>query len=109
MSYSLFKEWEAYDELEPFGEARADARTAAIERALFNIFKWQTGSKLAKKYPDGFPLGMFLVQFGDRPPFTGHATTAKTVEEIPQWQRNKAALLAIAHAWALNPGEKQGS
>ena len=39
MPYRLFREWIAYSELEPFGEERADYRSAQIVWMLANIHR----------------------------------------------------------------------
>lgn len=102
MSHRLFVEWEIYHELEPFGEVRADIRSAALERALFNLL-----GRDAKNYPKGWPLAEFILRFGDAPDYAElarkEAKAKDDASEIPQWKRNKSLLWAIAHAWATDP------
>ncbi len=81
-----FREWRAYDELEPFGDVRADLRAAQIERALYNIFARRTGQSL-------YSLSDFVLRF-EAPRSTKAPMTAVT-----QWQGIKARARAIAEAF----------
>lgn len=61
ISWEQFLEWQAYFELEPFGEERGDFRSGQIVQALWNI------ARDPKRNPDGWPLSEFLLTFGDTP------------------------------------------
>lgn len=61
MTSKHLAEWRLYDQLEPFGEERADFRSAQIAQALWNI------ARDPKVNPKGWPLEDFLLTFGDRP------------------------------------------
>lgn len=61
MSWTQFLEWEAYDALDPFGEERADYRSAQVSQALWNI------ARDVRRNPQGWPLEEFLLAFGDSP------------------------------------------
>jgi hypothetical protein len=68
-----FREWQAFSQLEPFGEERADQRTAAIEAALWNIHRDP------KRHPKGWPLSEFFLGLGDMPSRTIQAAVPQTV------------------------------
>lgn len=85
MSWFEFLEWEAFYQLEPFGEIRDDYRAAQIESALYNV--WRD----TKKHPQPFPIQDFLLKFGEEP------KKKQTVEE------QKSMLLMIAATYS---GEK---
>jgi len=59
ITWRQFLEWEAFSELEPFDEERADIRSAQIVAALANIHRDR------KKRRTPFKLSDFLLQFGD--------------------------------------------
>lgn len=61
ITWEQFLEWRMYDDLDPFGEDRDDYRFASIVQALWNI------ARDPKRYPNGFPLTDFLMNFGDTP------------------------------------------
>lgn len=100
MPMRLFREWQAYHDLAPFGDDRRDIRVAAIERALHNILLRGNG----KTPPEGWPWALtdFILRFGDSPDYA-KAAKAKQEEILPTWKKNKALLFAIAHAWADDP------
>lgn len=54
MSALEFAEWQAYYSLEPFGERRADYRTAQIVQMMANT------NRDTNTHPNGFPLSDFL-------------------------------------------------
>lgn len=56
---TLFLEWRAYDELEPFGELRQDYRIASVVQALYNL------QRDPKKHRDPFPIADFVLKFGE--------------------------------------------
>lgn len=100
-----FLEWKAYFALEPWGEERADQRTAAIERALYQIFVPPDKTK----FPKGYPLDLFVLKFGDGKLYIEPAPAKLTeAEKEAQWKRNKALLFAYAHALALPQRKKRG-
>ena len=78
------REWMAYGELEPFGEERADYRTASIVQMLANI------NRDPKKHPDGFKIEDFLLRFGDSQPTTG---------PVKDWRQLKRMTQIIAEAY----------
>jgi hypothetical protein len=89
----LFVEWQAYEELEPFGEERADIRAAAIERSLWNLW--------ARPKEGGWELYRFLLPLGDQlEPYKRTKILTEAEAKEAQWRRNKALLWGIAHAWA---------
>lgn len=61
LGWERLQEWKAFSELEPFGEERADFRSAQVTQALWNIARDQ------KAHPKGWPLEEFLLKFGDYP------------------------------------------
>ena len=54
-----FLEWEAYAELEPFGEIRADYRAASIARTVAEV------NRDPKKRSEPFEIEDFLLRFRD--------------------------------------------
>ncbi len=58
ISYVQLLRWIAYDSIEPFGEIRADARSAQITAAVVNFQRALGG----KRTP--LPLQDFLLKFG---------------------------------------------
>lgn len=85
-------EWQQYDKLEPFGEERADTRSAQIAQALYNLFADRKG------YPNGFPLTDFLLYFGDAqpPPRPEKPTQSLEYQEmlIDAWCDTQNAIVA---------------
>jgi len=82
LTASQFLDWHHYDSLEPFGELRADYRTADIVTTLANIHR----DRKRKKEP--YRISDVVLKFGE------------SVEEKPKpkqtWQEKKA----IAYMWA---------
>lgn len=80
MTATQLLEWEAYAEVEQFGEARADSRAAFIVRGLFNI------NRDTKQHSQPFELKPFI------------ADLLQELEELPAkkrtqtWQQQKAIL-----------------
>lgn len=82
----LAVEWATYEELEPFGEERADLRTAALLQLLTNIYRD------TKKWPTPFPLSEFMLRVGDSGPPPPRRT--QTVKQ----QFNVLKAIAMAYA-----------
>jgi len=61
MSFAEFQDWQQFAELEPFGEERADIRTASIVSTLANI--WRD----PKKHRQPYQMSDFFFRFGDSP------------------------------------------
>jgi hypothetical protein len=82
-----FREWQAFDLLDPIGEERDDFRAASIVQALYNIARDGT------RHPNPWPITDFLVAFGDRP----RADTKQSVEFqerlINDWCNTSNAIL----------------
>ena len=74
MSAQLFLEWEAYSNLEPFDEIRADYRAASIVAMIANV------NRDPKKNPP-FTLDEMRIKFGD-------AKEAKPRKQT--WQEQKS-------------------
>ena len=55
-------EWTIYEQLEPFGDERADLRTAAVLQLLANIHRDR------KKHSRPWPLADFVLRIGDAAP-----------------------------------------
>lgn len=72
-------EWQAFYDLEPFGEERDDIRTASVVQALWNI------ARDVKKCPNGWPLQDFVLAFGDTPRWTVKQTVADQEFLIDSW------------------------
>lgn len=77
-------EWEAYAELEPFDERRADYRTASIVQTIANVNR----GKNQKPYT----LEEMLLKFGEQP---------KKRQQSPEEQMRILNLLA--HVMAVDP------
>ncbi len=80
MSITLFREWRAYFDLEPFGEERADYRAASIVQMLYNINR--------RRGTPAKPVRDFVLEFGET-----------AVPKRKTWQEMKAigAMIASAH------------
>lgn len=74
MTAKQLREWQLYDELEPFGKERDSYLAASICQALWNI------ARDTAKYPEGWPLDDFLVYFGDDIPLK-KASPKQTVQQ----------------------------
>lgn len=85
--YRLFREWQIFYELEPWGEERATRPLARIEAALYNIFA------RAQDHP-GWPAERFVYRTGDMPKYE------EDKHEEPQWMRNKRKLFDFARSYA---------
>lgn len=81
MSARQFLRWEAYSQMEPFGEWRADVRTAQLAAMLFNL------AVVAKERK---PIKDFLLPW----------EKLLKDEEAPVRQQTWQEKLAIAHMWA---------
>ena len=92
LTWADLLEWQEYARLEPFDEERADARSAQIVQALYNLFADRRG------YPDGFPLADFLLIFGDAeaPPRTEKPKQDLAYQEmlIDAWCDTQNAIVA---------------
>ena len=53
MSSREFAEWVAYSRIEPFGERRADLRSATVAQVMYNM--WRGSSDPAKTAADFMP------------------------------------------------------
>ncbi len=60
MSISEFREWVAYYDLEPFGEERADLRTASIVKMVHDVN--------VKRSARDKPLSDFVIKIGKATP-----------------------------------------
>jgi hypothetical protein len=60
MSYKEFRDWQIFDELEPFTQTRTDMLFASIVAAMYNL------QRDRDKHPDAFPVSDFLMLFGDK-------------------------------------------
>jgi len=69
-----FLTWAAYEELEPFGEERADYRAASIVQTIVNM------NRDTKKHPRPFDIEDFVLRFGD-------STAPKKKQQT--WQEQK--------------------
>lgn len=58
-NHRQFVEWQIFDELEPSAAEQANYNAAHIVQTLWHI------ARDAKKYPNGWPLGDFVLAFGD--------------------------------------------
>lgn len=77
-----FRDWEIYNELEPFGEIRADYRAASISSMIFNMAVEPKHRK---------PLKEFLLKFeqtGEKPKQT--------------WQQQLQLLKILSAAYSTN-------
>lgn len=84
-------EWQAYSELEPFGEERADLRLAAIIRMLFLI------NRDPEKVPNAPGLGAFYGAFlADIKEYLQPSETSQKIAKRQTWQEQKAILLEFA-------------
>ncbi|HWO99203.1 MAG TPA: DUF4035 domain-containing protein [Methylococcus sp.] len=62
MSAEEHGDWEAYARIEPFGEERADLRSAMIAALLANIHRD------GDRHPEPFQIADFLPRFGSHEP-----------------------------------------
>lgn len=82
-------EWQVYDELDPFGEERADYRSAQIVQALWNI------ARDATKHPNGWSIEEFVLAFGDTPRLAKVPQSLETMELlIDSWIAGSNAVFA---------------
>lgn len=79
----VFREWQAYAELEPFDERRADWRAASIVTMLANV------NRDSKKKAEPFKLDDFTLKF---------ETTDEASRPKQTIAQQKSLLLAIAAA-----------
>jgi uncharacterized protein DUF4035 len=89
MTTRQFCEWRAYYDLEPFGEERADYRSAQVVATLLNVHR-KRGSPLVK-------LAECLLKFGSA------ALPRTQAESVAQIQRAMEILVQIHNA----PSEKK--
>jgi len=54
-----FREWQIFEELEPHFEDQMNYHAAHLVQTLWNIYRD------TEKHPEPFPLGKFLMYFGD--------------------------------------------
>lgn len=87
MSWKQFAEWQAYDEIEPFGDKRGDWQAASIASAIFNALMIFVRSRKRFRVMD------FLLKFGkEREEKEGPKTERQTWQE----QRMIAQMFAAA-------------
>jgi len=72
ISAQTFREWIAYDALEPFGEERADLRMAIETACIANLLKGKAGRAFKPKD--------FMPDFSPRPKQTAEAMNAKLAQ-----------------------------
>jgi len=85
-------EWQVFEQLEPFGEDRADLRSAQIVQALYHI-------ATARVRPDPGPLERFRILVGDwRPSETVQATVTAEKQTVKQQERMLDAWIAGSNA-----------
>lgn len=85
MSSRLLQEWATFYELEPFGEVRADLRSALVANVIANA------NRNPDKQREPFTLDDFMLKFDDA------LTPAPSQEERGRkqtWQEQKAILMA---------------
>jgi hypothetical protein len=82
-----------YDLIEPFGEWRADYRSAEIVTMIANV------NRDPKKKRDPYKTTDFLVKFGER--------TADDLKPKQTWQEQKAILKLLAHAITSKEPERK--
>lgn len=83
MTAKQLLEWQAYGQVEPFGEWWANQRTANILRFLANM------NRNPKKQRTPYELKDFVLEIKD-----DEATTKKP--KVENWRRHKAFMLALA-------------
>lgn len=81
-----------FDELEPFGEERADIRAAQVVQALWNIHRDP------KRNPNGWPLTDFILAFGDSPSMRVVQSVETQTLLIETWIEGHNAALAAKGA-----------
>lgn len=74
MSLRQFREWRAFADLEPFGEERADIRTAHIVQTILNM------NRDRKKHPTPISLSECVLKFGEEE----RQKPAKTWQQMKQ-------------------------
>lgn len=89
-----FLELEAHAYLDPFGELRADYRTALIVQTLRNIHRGED--------QPAFELEAFLLKFGDEAEKIREAASAP--KQTWQQQKQVAYAIALAQAKAVKDG-----
>jgi hypothetical protein len=89
MTWEQFREWEIFEELEPFETERADYRSAHVIQTLWNI------ARDPRRHPDGWPLSDFVLTFGDSPRLSVAQTLETQVLLIESWIAGSNAVFAI--------------
>lgn len=84
-------EWQAFNQLEPLGEKRADWRSAQVVAALYNIFTRKKGDPVN-------PISNFLLTFKSAAPKRTQTNAEK---------RRNLELWAMAIAGAPGPGKRR--
>lgn len=84
MNIRQFREWYAYAELEPFGEERADYRSAQVCAMIANA------NRDRKRKPTPYRVEEFLLKFGDR-----------QTKEKKDWRALKAEMERIAVGYGV--------
>lgn len=93
MSGRQFLEWQAYAELEPFGEERADLRLAAILRMIFAVNR---DTKVVPNVPSVSEFyASFLADLQERPRVEDKQKPTG-IAKTQTWQEQKALLLEFA-------------
>lgn len=60
-----FREWQEYEKLEPFGEAREDRRMSFLVAQMYNMMR----KKGTEPFRHDSPLNEFLIELGERKRF----------------------------------------
>lgn len=86
IGWRKFLEWREFERLEPFGEEIASYRAAQIVQAMWNI-------AVAGRRP-GWPIGEFLLPFGDLPRAEKEPQTIEYQEMvIDAWCKTQNAIV----------------
>lgn len=80
MTAKEFLGWEQYFQLAPFGDLRADYRSASIVAMIANV------NRDSKRRPEPYTVEDFRLRFG---------SDRDTKPAIPQWQLVKSAMMHI--------------
>lgn len=81
ITWPQFLEWYAYDQVDPFGEERADMRTAQIVQTLVNLNR--------REHQEPYKLSEFVLPFGDYEPPAPPKQT---------WQQQKYMMMQMSAA-----------
>lgn len=87
ITWKQFLEWEAFAQLEPYDEERADIRAAQIVTTLANI------NRDRKKRRTAYKISDFLLRFGD-------SANEKRSTHQKSWQQMKAISKTLAASFS---------